>query len=270
MCRAFRHCACTLRPKLASSPRRLAPLRPRSDQHPLLAAQPDHHRQRGEAQNRVDLSAPYRSRAKPRGPRRRNRRLFPGDPHRRERSDVHYCGKSDSGARPQYWKGDLEVRSRRRESFLARRHVLARRYRQSAAHHLYRRTPHDRTQRAHGQDRSGFRQGRRSGPGGSLQLASDHLQEHAAGRRERARTTCHGPARRYARLRRPHGRQEMGVSFRPEAWRARPRILDGGRMEGSHRSQQLGLLHDRGRENRHPVHHLRESGERFLWIRSAG
>ena len=96
----------------------------------------------------------------------------------------------------------------------------------------------------HRQNRSGLRQGRRGGSGGSVQFGSDDLQEHAVRRRERARAAGDWPARRHARATTPAPARRCGI-FTPCRSPASPATKPGRRrLEGSHRSQQLGLLHD--------------------------
>ncbi len=80
----------------------------------------------------------------------------------------------------------------------------------------------------------------------------------------------HRAAGRFARLRCPHRREALGVSFRPAARRNRPRDLAQRRLERPLRRQRLGLVHDRGRAARHRLHDLRRPGGQLLGRRSPG
>ena len=201
------------------------------------------------------------------GRRRRNRRLFPGHAHRRQWSDVHYRRESRPGARSRYrqrswkyevtggnpssrgvtyWPGDKE--NPPRIIFTAGRRMIG----------LNART---------GQIDPGF------GKEGTVDLVVPYNSPPTiykntlfvgANVGEQPAT---GPARRYARIRRPHRRRRNG-NFIPSPGPANPVTKPGPEtVEGPHRSQQLGLLHDRRREDGHRLHHFREPGQRLLRIR---
>ena len=135
----------------------------------LFAADADQPGQRRQFKARLEVSVPIRERDDGAVSRVR---VFASHPHRCQRRHVSAQRQARVALEPETGKEIWSYEMTIGQSVRSWRLLLARRSRQSAAHHLHRRQTDARAERQDRQGRSWLRQRRRSGSGGALQFAA--------------------------------------------------------------------------------------------------